>query len=579
MQPITHAPVRRDRRSCQEIVSSLPFEVNGTGAGRLLVVYRTMEERAEWREAVSRVPGLYAEARCVHFSCAAGIKQDIWETVVFDMRHTEKDEADVMPAVKHLHSGNRLVVCRELEKGKPGAAPVTVTFGKEKEDAAGNTVQSVRTRLQNDAVMRLFHEHRLIVNWGTGTGKSRVGFRVAKSLIDNGRGRVLLLVAESAHKENWKREFIDAAGKEEGESLFKKLTVECYASLPKYPNTEWDCIIADEAHHLRSDIRSDLLRTIKTDYFLCLTATMNDGGDANNLMQVLNETYGTFASVNFSLQDSIDNKILGEPVIYVHRLSLEKISTPQQLTLEWGMKDYRKLVNVDVAGYRAMIKAREDARLANKPMPYKHIKAVITGSAKELYDLIDEELATIKASIDAYETEAFATTDQWKKNSLMKRAESLKLQLKLYGNKRKQLLGASKTRFAGWLLRQIEKRGKKYVCFCNDIPQAEELGANSVIHSKRKGKDDTIEKFNSGELTSLFAIGMIQEGQNLAGIEAGVIIQLSGKERKFIQELGRTMRAKEPEQHVIVFRDTRDDFYYENSLGDINPKYLRIKEW
>ena len=100
-----------------------------------------------------------------------------------------------------------------------------------------------------------------------------------------------------------------------------------------------------------------------------------------------------------------------------------------------------------------------------------------------------------------------------------------------------------------------------------------------MIHSKRKGKDETIEKFNSGELTSLFAIGMIQEGQNLAGIEAGVIIQLSGKERKFIQELGRTMRAKEPEQHVIVFRGTRDDFYYENSLGDINPKYLRIKEW
>jgi ERCC4-related helicase len=83
---------------------------------------------------------------------------------------------------------------------------------------------------------------------------------------------------------------------------------------------------------------------------------------------------------------------------------------------------------------------------------------------------------------------------------------------------------------------------------------------------------------------------MIKEGQNLAGIEAGLIVQLGGKEREFVQEFGRALRSRTPEQHLIVFNDTRDVYYYKNAVGQdqipgidailqkraIDKKYIRI---
>ena len=62
-------------------------------------------------------------------------------------------------------------------------------------------------------------------------------------------GKVLLVVAESAHKENWQKEF-DKWG-----VINAHLTIECYASLHKYRNTNWDLIIFDEAHHLGTDLK------------------------------------------------------------------------------------------------------------------------------------------------------------------------------------------------------------------------------------------------------------------------------------------------------------------------------------
>ncbi len=67
---------------------------------------------------------------------------------------------------------------------------------------------------------------------------------------------------------------------------------------------------------------------------------------------------------------------------------------------------------------------------------------------------------------------------------------------------------------------------------------------------------------------------MLQEGQNLVDIEVGVIVQLDGQERAFIQKFGRSLRATDPVQFIFYYRGTRDEEYLENVLEGIDKDYV-----
>ena len=67
---------------------------------------------------------------------------------------------------------------------------------------------------------------------------------------------------------------------------------------------------------------------------------------------------------------------------------------------------------------------------------------------------------------------------------------------------------------------------------------------------------------------------MLQEGQNLTGIEAGVIVQLDGQERAFVQKFGRSLRATDPVQFIFYYKDTKDTKYLENVLKGIDEEYI-----
>ena len=67
---------------------------------------------------------------------------------------------------------------------------------------------------------------------------------------------------------------------------------------------------------------------------------------------------------------------------------------------------------------------------------------------------------------------------------------------------------------------------------------------------------------------------MLQEGQNLTDIEAGIIVQLDGQERAFVQKFGRSLRADDPVQFIFYYKDTRDMDYLDNVLEGINNEYI-----
>ena len=83
-----------------------------------------------------------------------------------------------------------------------------------------------------------------------------------------------------------------------------------------------------------------------------------------------------------------------------------------------------------------------------------------------------------------------------------------------------------------------------------------------------------IDSFNTKQIDSLFAVGMLQEGQNLTDIEAGIIVQLDGQERAFVQKFGRSLRADDPVQFIFYYKDTRDMDYLDNVLEGINNEYI-----
>ena len=68
---------------------------------------------------------------------------------------------------------------------------------------------------------------------------------------------------------------------------------------------------------------------------------------------------------------------------------------------------------------------------------------------------------------------------------------------------------------------------------------------------------------------------MLQEGQNLNDIEVGIIIQLDGQERSFIQKFGRSLRAEDPTQYIFYYKNTRDTEYLQNALEGIDESYIQ----
>ena len=289
----------------------------------------------------------------------------------------------------------------------------------------------------------------------------------------------------------------------------------CYASLHKIINTSWDIIIFDEAHHLGSPKRMLSIRKINSEYMLFLSATLGD-----DLLVNLRNLYGHIYSQRVKLDTAINEGILPHPNIILVPLDLntEKLS--------YTYKDSRTKLSVRC-------------------------------SERGFYDHINR-------TMDKFKNIYYTTGQKYYKNLWMNE-----------GSARKRFLGEIKTAAAKEFIKD-NLEGKRYICFCTSIKQVKELGGNTCIHSKMSDTQSVIDGFNSGKTSSLYAVGMLQEGQNLTGIEAELIIQLDGKERSFIQKSGRAMRAESPLIYIMYCRNTQDEVYLKNVIDNIELKYIKI---
>ena len=142
------------------------------------------------------------------------------------------------------------------------------------------------------------------------------------------------------------------------------------------------------------------------------------------------------------------------------------------------------------------------------------------------------------------------------------------------GNERKRFLGAQKEEALKRICVGLEKKKKRFLCFCSSIEQAEKLGGEHAFTSKSPKSFNHLDKFNSHEIDSLYVVGKLIEGQNLNDIDCGVIAQLGGTKRITVQEAGRIMRSLNPEIYILVFDDTKDDSFLYTLTSSIPMEYI-----
>jgi superfamily II DNA or RNA helicase len=390
--------------------------------------------------------------------------------------------------------------------------------------------------IQSEAVELISKHSRVILSWATGLGKSAAAIKMLNKIIQEKINcKVLLVVAESAHKGNWDEEFNKFG-------LSKcDLTVECFASLKKYRDSKWDVVIIDEAHHIGSDLRMDIISTIKSEYMILLSATI-----PNDTILYLSQIFGKFHIFNITLDDAIKAGILPKPKIYLIPLTLNRTDYNCTIIEEWGTKKLRKTIK------------------CNYPERWKYLKN------KKEYPNVQLEISCTEQQKYDYYSDKF----EFYKNSYMRsRSIALKNKWLQTGSQRKVFLGELKTPIVRKFIRKV--LNKRFVCFCTSINQAEALDKNHSIHSKKKNSLEIIDSFNNKSINNLFAVNMIQEGQNLTDIEVGIIIQLDGQERAFIQKFGRTLRADSPTQYIFYYENTRDEEYLDKVLEGIDSNYIQ----
>lgn len=413
-------------------------------------------------------------------------------------------------------------------------------------------INEEKQQLQDSVVSGIINYNNYILQWGTGAGKGYTATKAIGQLYKKDNTiKVLIVVAERAHITNWKDEFIKIYG-EESKEILECITIVCYASLKKYVNTEWSVLVLDEAHHINTPIRINALKRIKAKCVIALSATLKR--DIVNTLEIL---FGSFIKVKLSLQESIDKNILPEPKIILIPLLLDNRRISEIIEFKRGKSEYAVKVQCNL---------KDRWQYLRNKSSYPNLILNMYCTQLEKYNYINEQY-------------------EYYRNSYLRNPNNVRFknQWLQWGNKRKRFLGELKTKYASILCNVLKEKNKRFICFCSSINQAEEIGKilktkNNIIHSKKQKTQDIINKFNNKELNELYCVSMLVEGQNLNNIEAGVIVQLDGEERVFLQKFGRVMRADSPVQYIFYYKGTRDEEYLNKAIEGIDKKYIKVYE-
>lgn len=391
----------------------------------------------------------------------------------------------------------------------------------------------IKTSLQENEFAALKDKAHVILRWATGVGKSKMAIDLVNNAActigcNDRRIDVAFIVAERAHIKNWQEEF-DKWGLLEG---CMNIHIYCYASLNKLKNSNIDILVLDEAHHCFTEKRMAILESIKAKYVYLLSATLS-----YNKIEEIESLYGPFTISTVSLKKAISTEILPDPRVNIIPMELDN-TTPNQ--------------EIVIGKNGPTIKWEERNKYIYNKKP-----CVIKCTERQKYNYLTTNM------------------DYWKDRYQRSSNQIFHNKWVNLGSQRKRFLGELKTQKTKKLIASFP-HDRRFICFCASVEQANKLDAENTISSKRSSllNQKIIDAFNSKSLHRIYAVGMANEGLNLTDIQAGVIVQLDGKERLFIQKAGRAMRADSPVIYIIYYKDTQDEVYLKKALENIDEKFI-----
>lgn len=394
-----------------------------------------------------------------------------------------------------------------------------------------------REEIYAQCVEKIAKTNCLLMELPTGYGKSKLSIDLVNYLIgskwykDREEVNILLLVAKRVHKQTWKNE-IDKWGGINHPTAKINICMECYESLKNHCKEKWDIVLADEVHHIGSDVRLDFLKTVSFGYFLGLSATI-----PLKLKQLFKYRYHSEV-VSCDIVEAINDDILPEPQILLFPLVLDN----RKPTEEWE-------INAKVKG------------------------KVFYGEYKDLWKYKKQKVHAILSLTQKQKLIEYDKLIEWfKKQTMMTRNPAMERGWLYQAGKRLEFLADCKLGIVTDILMKLAK--ERTITFCKTIEQAETVG-EYCIHSQNAKADDIYEKFNKKKINHITAVNILNENANLVDCKYAVFCNLSSSERIYLQRIGRSLRHKSPVIILPYFQGTREQEVVEKMTEGFNKDYIK----
>lgn len=352
----------------------------------------------------------------------------------------------------------------------------------------------------------------LLLESATGTGKSKCAIDLINWIsgitYKGRRPRLLLLVAKTVHKQTWIHEFEKWGGINAG------VTMECYESLHKHKNEFFDFVLPDEVHHLNSELRRKLFRTLQYGYIIGLSATI-----PLKLKQWFSYNYHP-QIVSCDIVEAIDSEVLPEPTVLLFPLQIETSKVSEILEL-----------HPHTPG--PTIRCEYDELWKYK---FKNVHIICRCTQ-------EQKLRELNGLIDRFKQKALSNP-------------SMKKTWLYFCGKRLEFLADCKINWIKLILHHLDN--KRTITFCKTIAQTEQLGKN-CIHSQNKDATKIYDDFNNKKIDHITAVNILNENANLVDCQYGIFCNITSSEIITAQRQGRLLRHKNPVMIIPYYKGTREE--------------------
>ena len=391
-----------------------------------------------------------------------------------------------------------------------------------------------------EKALRAWHDNdrRGVVEAATGSGKTRVGIRIASDFMRDG-GCAIIVTPTRDLIQQWVVEAENAAIRvhrdEDAEALlasgqpgigvvtYARAGTERFLAAARSGKRVGQLLVADEAHHLGSDLQGKRILSYRWKALLGLTATLerSDGAIAN-----IEKTIGGIV-YQYTIREAIRDEVLA-PFHYV--------------TLEVQLEDHEQ---AEYADLDESVKRWAGKLISECGPPAKNLSFM-----------------------------RFAQ-EQRKKGV---RAAGLYTH---YWGKRRDLVSKSRAKLAALEKGKIEQTGVRLLSFTETEVAARgaaaalsvepnfvvELFSGSLSKSRRS---ELLQAFREARVSGLIGPKLLDEGIDLPEADLGIVLAKTSSSVQLIQRLGRVLRQKKSRRDAV--------FLTLFARGTYEDPYLRVRD-